>query len=114
MKYPWWERWGSLTLRAYPETAINRVSAFIDGAGWFVENYAAEAELYGWRPIHIMRPGTGLAWRWWSLRDPHIEISDHGLIADWGHGIPFAYRAQPSGDVEILTGLEREAVLGHV
>jgi hypothetical protein len=103
-----------LTLRAYPETAINRVTAAIDMAAWFVENYAAEAELYGWRPIHIMRPAGGLAWRWWSLPAPALDIGPHAMIADWSTGIPFAYRAHTAGNVEILTGLEREAVLGHV
>lgn len=113
MKYPWWERWGSLTLREYPGVAINKVTAAIDMAGWFVEHHAIEAEAFGWRPVHIMRPGGGLAWRWWSMPAPHLSIEPFGMVAHWPSA-DFAYRPRADGGVVMLTGPDRESVIAHV
>lgn len=114
MKYPWWERWASLTLRAYPNTPAGKVASAIDVCGWFVEHHALEAEQHGWRPVHIMHPRHGLAWRWWSLPSPHLFIEPTAMVADWQTGIPFAYRPSPDGTIQILTGPEREKAIANV
>lgn len=113
MKYPWWERWASLTNRPYPDTPAYSVESFIQSAAWFVENYACEAELYGWRPIHIMRPGVGLAWRWRNVPDPHVSIDARRLVADHG-GILFAYAPLPDGGVNVITGPQRDRLTAYV
>jgi len=111
MTLPWWERWASLTHRSYPTMAQYKITSAIDMAGWFVEHHAIEAEAFGWRPIHIMRPGSGLAWRWWNLHDPHLSFSDIAMSARWDHGLDFAYSPRRDGSVSVLTGQQREAAL---
>lgn len=114
MTYPWWERWASLTHRAYPGYAAGKVVSAIDMAAWFVEEHSAEAEQHGWRPVHVMHPRHGLAWRWHNLTQPTLFIEPAAMVADWGTSIPFVYRPEPGGTVRILTGADREDALASI
>jgi len=105
VKYPWLQRWASLGHRVYPYPAF-KVSAALDVGAWFIETHADDAEPHGWRPIHLLRPGVGLAWRWWNIPEPVITVSAECLTARIG-GFDFQYRPLSSGAVHILTGADR-------
>ena len=116
MRYPWWERWGDLRLRPYAGP-ISDLGALLDVAAWFIDEHAPQAEDFGWRPVHVLRPGHGLAYRWRHLGPPVLAIREHGLFARWhprAEGLGFVYRPLASGVPEMLFGQEREAALAQV
>lgn len=109
LRYLWWDRWGSLQRRAYNQPAA-KVTAALDVAAWFIEEHAHDAEHHGWRPVHLMHPAHGIAWRWWSIPEPVVTFSKGALIATIGQ-FPFTYSAHADGSVSFLTGPSRESVL---
>lgn len=113
MQYPWWERWGDLRLRPFAGP-IGDLGDLLDVAAWFIDEYAPEAEAYGWRPVHILRPGLGLAWRWRLLPRPALAITEAGIFARWHPrtaGLSFVYRPQADGTPLVLMGQQREVAL---
>lgn len=108
---PWWERWASLSERSYHAKSLRTVNSAIDIAGWFVEHHADDATPHGWRPVHIMHPRHGLAWRWTNLTtDPVLSFAPRLIRAVIGPHA-FIYRAERDGTAPLLRGSERETAL---
>lgn len=107
---PWWERWATLSERSYPTKSLRTVNSAIEIAAWFVENYADDAAPYGWRPVHIMHPAHGLAWRWTNIPAPVLSFAP-GLIRAVIAGHDFIYRAERNGTAPLLFGPARATAL---
>lgn len=115
MRYPWWERWGDLSIRAH-DTPTDYVTNWLDHGAWFIERYAEDAEPFGWRPVHILHPSRGLMWRWRNLSFPPIALTPSAILARWHPrtaNLSFAYAPDEAGTVSILTGQQREAALAQ-
>lgn len=113
MRYPWWERWGDLRLRRHNGPVSDLIDT-LDIAAWFIDEHADVAETYGWRPVHVLHPRTGLARRWRHLPSPAIAIREQGLFARWHPrtaGLSFVYRPLANGTPAVLTGQDREDAL---
>lgn len=111
--YPWWERWGDMAAQRWNHP-VRTVTAYLDHAAWFIDRYADEAESLGWRPVHVMHPKRGLAWRWRNVPTPASSLTDAALLARWhprASNLSFAYRPMADGSLFVLTGPEREACL---
>lgn len=108
---PWWERWASLSERSYPSKSLRTVNSAIDIAGWFVENHADDSSPHGWRPVHIMHPAHGLAWRWVNLPTEPILTFAPRLIRAVIAGHDFLYRAERDGTAPLLFGADRDTAL---
>lgn len=110
MKYPWWDKYFELRSRDYPSLKHRDVFAMLDKCLWFVEEHAAQAERNGWRPVHIMRPVSGLAWRWRNVFDPFVTTLPDWMMAS--HGLHhFVYVPNKDGSVSMLTGVMRQRAL---
>lgn len=105
MRYPWWDRWQSLRGRDLPQAKAEQAIAI---AADFIEEYALEAEADGWQPIHILKPFSGLAWRWPYL--PHIATR-RGLLTATVNPFDFVYRANRDGSTSIVVGDARHKAL---
>lgn len=105
LRYPWWDRLLSLRSRNLP---YNQAEKAIEIASAWIEAHAYEAEKDGWQPIHIMKPHTGLAWRW-----PHYaETVTRSRIMATRFGLfDFVYRANRDGSVDLVTGDPRQKAL---
>ena len=105
MRYPWWDRWHSLRSRRLPQAKAEQA---IEIAAQFIEEYASEVEADGWRPIHVLKPMTGLAWRW-----PYLPVvsTRNGLMAVTLKPFDFVYRAHRDGSFSAVTGQARHKAL---
>jgi len=113
LAYPWWERWGDLSVKSH-DAPVSEILQWLDHGAWFIERYAEEAEPYGWRPVHILHPSRGLLWRWRSLPFPAMAVTTSAILARWHlrtENLSFAYVPSERGTVTVLTGSEREAAL---
>lgn len=110
MKYPWWDKYFELRQRAFPDLGHDDLFLMFDKCLWFIEEHAAKAERDGWRPIHIMRPLHGLAWKWRKVPDPFITTMPHALYARHGN-FAFAYTANVDGSVSRLIGTDRRRAI---
>lgn len=105
MKYPWWDRWQSLRNRPLPQA---KAELALSIAASFIEEYAAESEVHGWQPIHIMRPFTGLAWAWPEL--PVVSTRPR-LMAATIKPFDFIYKPNRNGTFSRVVGAERHRAL---
>ena len=110
LRYPWWARLYQLQRRSFPGVPFERTAGALATADWFTENHAEYAEKHGWQPAHIMKPQTGLAWRWWSCEYPSIRIRGELLTAAIG-AFNFVYRREKCGNVTPLLGIEAQGAL---
>lgn len=113
LAYPWWERWGDLSVKSHDAPASDVVQ-WLDHGAWFIERYADIAEPFGWRPVHILHPSRGLMWRWRTLPFPAIAVTASAILARWHPrtaGLSFAYAPGERGALSVLTGTQREAAL---
>lgn len=105
LRYPWWERWQSLRGRSLPQAKAEQAIAI---AADFIEEYAMEAERDGWQPVHILKPYTGLAWKWPYL--PRI-VTRPKIMAATIRPFDFTYRAERDGTTSLITGDKRHQAL---
>lgn len=105
MRYPWWERLESLRGRSLPQ---RRAEIAVEIGAQFISEYAEDAERDGWQPIHILKPFSGLAWRW-----PHLPnvATRRGLLAATFKPFDFVYAAGRAGMVTHLTADRRHRAL---
>lgn len=99
MTYPWWDRWGSLGHRRFSLPAF-KVAAAVEVSAWFIEHHGDDAEDAGFRPVHLMRPTSGLAWRWWNVPEPVLTFGAGQMSAQIGR-FTFTYAPRPDGSVAI-------------
>lgn len=110
LKYDWFTPLNRL--RSLPH---DEAQSLLETATWFVDNLAKWAEQAGWQPAHLFKSPHGLAHRW-GAHIPADVISFPGhrlLLANIGEHL-FVYRAEPTGDVSVLLGEERTAVLASL
>lgn len=105
LRYPWWDRWHSLRGRSLPQARAERA---IQIASEWIEAHAFEAERDGWQPVHILKPLTGLAWRWPYA--PETVTRNRLMSARFGQ-LDFVYRPERDGAVHIVTGDARHKAL---
>jgi hypothetical protein len=105
LRYPWWDRWQSLRRRDLHQS---KAESALQIAADFIEEYAFEAEQDGWQPIHILKPYTGLAWRWPYL--PAISTRPK-IMAATISPFDFTYRAERDGSISFITGSRRHKTL---
>lgn len=106
MRYPWWDRWQSLRCRDLPQAKAEKAIAI--GAD-FIDLFAAEAEADGWQPVHILKPFTGLAWRW--AYTPEHVMTRPRIMAATCRPFDFTYSANRDGSIGLITGDARHRAL---
>ncbi|NEX91159.1 hypothetical protein [Caulobacter sp. 17J65-9] len=117
LHYGWWDALVRLRRRVYPHLPFGDVEDALWRGERFIREWAAEAEIYGCQPIHILRPpggaerkAGGLAWRWTDMMEP-IGFQDRRILAAGPEGMVFVYGLGGDGSVRLLVGQERQGAL---